>query len=113
MVVVMVTTITDQKATTGLLKFILILSCPISGIRRKLCLGDFVKKKQKQQQKPKNLKYWLAFMISFKFGVMIDTTKLNALILVSIAMTFIQDHSFTRKQKLLCWCSCKFVYQFG
>ena len=52
-------------------------------------------------------------LISFKFGLMIKTTKLYILILVSMTLTFIQGHSGIRNKKLWCPFSHKFIYRFG
>ena len=52
-------------------------------------------------------------VISFKLGVVMETTKLCILILVSMTSAFIQDHSCMRNQIVLCQFSQMFCFQFG
>ena len=55
----------------------------------------------------------LCWLIFFKLDVMIETTKLYFLISVWLTLTFIQDHSCVRYQRLWCPFPQQFCCQFG
>ena len=90
----------------------LLLSCPISIQGRESKDGDVI---QKTKQKYFAFACVLPFTDHFFFRlvVVIDSTKLYSLMLLWIAFTFIQGHSYMRKQKLLHCFSCKVFKWFG
>ena len=86
-----------------MMNLILVLSCQFSILGRETYLYDFVKKNFNVGLCSDNKR-----LVSFKFGMMMETTKLYILISVWMTSTFIQGHSCIRNQILQCPLSRKY-----
>ena len=93
--------------TVGVVNLILMLSHLFCVQGKEPYFWDFVKKKSFNI----GLYSDIYGQISFKLGIMIETTKLYILISVLVTFTFIQGHRCMGNQKLWCQFFCKFEYQ--
>ena len=92
----------------GMMNLIIILFHPLSNQGREPNFCDFVSKNF-------NVGFYsdISRPISFRFGMMIERTKLYIMVSLWMTLTFIQGHSCIRNKKFGCPFSHQFGYQFG